>query len=567
MKLLASAAAIACLAAVGALAAPALSSSHWRPEPVDFELAAGSHAARSLQPGRRFNLVGMHWRGRAEPVVSLRTRLSGGRWSRWVTVSDYTDDSPDPGRGEPAVHGLSMPVWVGEADQIQYRLSRSVPGLRLHFVNVLGTTTPADRVRTTVRRAASSAVASVAGLFRGRSAHAAEPKPAIVPRKDWGADDCKPRHAPEYGVVKAAFIHHTVSANDYSREEAPSIVLAICRYHRDSNGWNDIGYNFLVDKYGTIYEGRAGGEDQPVVGAQAQGYNAQSTGIANIGTFSSVQQTPAALPAMSRLLRWKLPIQGVPTSGSTTLVSAGGETNKHPAGTHVRVNRISGHRDVDATECPGDALYAQLPELRRMVGSLPPAGTGTSLQGELSPASVRYKRASVLSGTLSSISGAPLGGQTVRAQVRHGGRWRTLRTLTTGSDGSVSLVMHSRINRTMRLRFSGSGDLLPASSPTLRLLVKPLVKLSHPPTRGVKGKRVRFRGTVAPRKRHLWQVLSIRRHGHWVRVGLKRLTAKRGRFRGLFVPESSGRFRYYVVTVPDASNARGRSARIQIGIH
>jgi len=314
----------------------------------------------------------------------MRSRRSGGRWTRWVTVGEYTEDAPDPGRGEPEAHGLSMPVWVGEADEVQYRLSRPVRGLRLHFVNVRGTATAADRARTAVRRVASAAVSSIAGLFRG-GAKAAQPQPAIVSREDWGAGDCPPRSAPDYGVVKAAFIHHTVNANDYTREEAPSIVLAICRFHRNSNGWNDIGYNFVVDKFGTIYEGRAGGVDQPVVGAQAQGYNAQSTGIANLGEFTSVKQTPAALAAIARLIRWKLPLHGIPTSGSTTLVSAGGASNRYAAGTHVGVRRISGHRDVDATSCPGDALYAQLPALRMLVGSIGPAGTGTTLTAKLSP--------------------------------------------------------------------------------------------------------------------------------------------------------------------------------------
>lgn len=265
--------------------------------------------------------------------------------------------------------GVSQPVWAGEADALQYRMSRRPPDLRLHFINTTGTAAPSDRVLGAIRGAANNAVVTVAGLA---SAGAAEEQPKMVAREEWGAEDCQPRQAPAYGAVKLAFVHHTATATGYTPAEARAMVLGICRYHRNSNGWDDIGYNFLVDKYGTIYEGRAGGVDRAVMGAHVQGFNSQSTGIGNLGDYSATRESDAGMKAMARLIRWKLPLHGQRTDGRTTVVSGGGEQNPYPEGDEVRLNRISGHRDGGLTECPGDALYGQLPRLRRLSDVTPP---------------------------------------------------------------------------------------------------------------------------------------------------------------------------------------------------
>ena len=155
-------------------------------------------------------------------------------------------------------------------------------------MNVNGTATPAERLRTALRRAANTAVSTLAAGLTGGAAHAQVRTSRRSCSAATGARaKCPPRAAPDYGTVRAAYVHHTVSLNDYTPEEAPGIVLAICRYHRNSNGWNDIGYQALVDKYGMLYEGRAGGLDRAVLGAHAQGFNAQSTGIASIGDNTS----------------------------------------------------------------------------------------------------------------------------------------------------------------------------------------------------------------------------------------------------------------------------------------
>jgi len=541
MKLLASAAAFACLAGIGAPVAAAGPGSRAPFEAADFEVAPRASAAAAggavrsspLRAPRRFSLVGLRWRSSAEPRVSVRVRREGQRWSRWVRLDSHADHRPDAGTGERSVRGTSAPLWAGAADWVQYRLSRRVAGLRLHFV----------RVRS--RRVARAAQ---------------EPQPEVVPRADWGASQCPPRQAPAYGQVKAAHIHHTASLNNYSPEEAPGIVLAICRYHRNSNGWNDIGYNFLVDRYGVVYEGRAGGVDQAVVGAQAQGFNSQTTGIANIGDHTSVEQTPEALAAMARLIRWKLPLHGAASSGRVTLVSAGGSSSRYPVGARVSVERVLGHRDTNQTACPGNALYAQLADLRAMAESgAPLAGTITRLSARLAPARVLHGGSTVLEGVLSTAAGAPLGAELVEVQMKRGARWLTIAATPTGVAGEFRAELRSTANRRLRVRFAGRGDLRAATSRPALLRVSPLITLRRPPSRGWRGRPVPVRGTVRPSRRRVYLVLELRRGAGWRRLGVRVARVRSGRFRTYFVPGGRGVYRFRVVAKAGSITDRGAS--------
>jgi len=552
--------------ACGLVAAPAFSLRPYRPDPVDFESGPGvqKRFGRSLQSqpiktGKRFNLVGLRWRGAAEPRVAVRTRRQGGGWSQWTTLYAHAEDAPDPGRGEPAPQGTSNPTWVGEADYVQYRLSKAVPGLKLHYVNVKGSSTGGDRLRSGLRRVADN----VASLIPGTPvARAAEARPGMVSRAGWGASDCRPRSGPSYGSVKAAYVHHTVSANDYSRSEARSVVLGICRFHRNSNGWNDIGYNFLVDKYGTLYEGRAGGVDRAVVGAQAQGYNSQSTGIANIGTHSSVPQTGAALDAMARLIRWKLPLHGTPTSGSTVVTSAGGDTNRYAAGRDVRIRRISGHRDTNLTECPGGALYAQLGDLRARVGDAS-GGAGTRLTAKVTPRTAGYRTRVKVAGQLSKLDGSPITGTRVGVQARTTrGRYRTVAKVPLDSDGHYEAVIRPRGTRYVRVRFGGGGGLRGSLSRRTLLRVKPVLKLSPLPEQVAPGELVTMRGSVAPRKPRLFAVLQARRGLGFKTTSTRSLKPdRRGRFTLRFRPKKPGEMRLYFVVRADRTTVRMTTRR------
>ncbi|RAJ62598.1 N-acetylmuramoyl-L-alanine amidase [Streptomyces sp. Amel2xB2] len=195
------------------------------------------------------------------------------------------------------------------------------------------------------------------------------PRPRIVTRKGWGADEnLREREFAYSKSVKAAFVHHSAETNDYDCADVPAIIRGIYRYHVQSSHWRDIGYNFLVDKCGTIYEGRAGGVAKPVMGAHTLGFNADTTGIAVLGTYSKAVPSTAARDALAKLTAWKLGVHGVDASGKATLTSEGG--TKYRKGSKATFNAVAGHRDGFTTECPGEKLYGALPGIRTEAGRL-----------------------------------------------------------------------------------------------------------------------------------------------------------------------------------------------------
>ncbi|MFD0315390.1 peptidoglycan recognition protein family protein [Streptomyces flavalbus] len=189
------------------------------------------------------------------------------------------------------------------------------------------------------------------------------PRPRIVTRRGWGADESlREKNFLYTKYVKAAFVHHTATGNNYTCAQVPSLIRGIYRYHVASMGWRDIGYNFLVDKCGNIYEGRAGGVARAVMGAHTLGFNHDSTGIAVVGSYGSSKPSGAAVQAVAQLTAWKLGLFGANPNGKTYLRSGGG--NLYGKGKNVRLNVISGHRDGFATECPGGKLYDNLTTAR-----------------------------------------------------------------------------------------------------------------------------------------------------------------------------------------------------------
>ncbi|TDD72989.1 hypothetical protein E1262_00400 [Jiangella aurantiaca] len=299
---------------------------------------------------RPFRLAAVTWTGAAPVQAWVRVR-SDGTWSPWYELPGGDDHQPDPGTAEAAAtRNGTDPLLVPESDGIQVRVDGAQAGARR----------PADLRLDLVEPGTAPAMKSDAPEL------AVSGGPTIYSRAQWGADESLRADPPSYGEVRGAFVHHTVSANAYSSGDVPALIRSIYVYHVRSRGWNDIGYNFVIDRFGRIWEGRYGGVDRAVVGAHTQGYNDDAFAASALGTYENTAPPSVMLGAYSRLFAWKFRLHGV---RPLRQVNYDGEA--WPA--------IAGHRDAAATACPGDALYARLGTIRS--GTLRQMGIGGDATG------------------------------------------------------------------------------------------------------------------------------------------------------------------------------------------
>lgn len=319
----------------------------------------------------RFTMVGFVWRQSGD--ASVPARVAWGRRGAFGDDRPLTadlDEGPDLGSPDDAGLAGTPPVWTGEARCARFRLrlpaGDAVEDVRAVFVNTSGTAeAPSflDRAGDILARAWGMAT----GPLVAEQAAASAAQPPIITRQAWGAAEKIRRCGPDYAEdgVKMAYVHHTVNSNRYAASRADDLIRGIYAYHVTGRHFCDIAYNFLIDRFGRIYEGRYGGMEEPVIGAHAMGFNTGSTGIAALGTFTSSKPPRAMIKAYKRLLAWRLDVAHVRPTGRATMESAGGYNQKFEKGQVVNLPAIVGHRTTGFTSCPGTALFKRLRPIRR----------------------------------------------------------------------------------------------------------------------------------------------------------------------------------------------------------
>ncbi len=384
-----------------ALTSPATGKSLGRMAPVtpNARVAAapdgGSRLTSVPQRVTGYGSVGVTWAHGVQPSekdlsFEVRTRTDG-EWSGWTDLEYHDDHGPDPdsAEGRRARPGTD-PLLVGRVDQVQVRadaarflpsdmqLAVIAPGRAKHTVSQRAAIDTSvmdgnDGSHSAYDEAALKTAEAEAGEGElGLAAATYTPQPVIYSRAQWGANEnIRDKSSLHYFEVHAGFVHHTVNANDYTPDEVPGILRSIYAYHTQSRGWSDIGYNFLVDKFGRIWEGRYGGVDRPVVGAHTLNYNDYSFAMSAIGNFETARPQAVMLQAYGVLFGWKLSLHGVDAASPAQWVGS------------TYFQGINGHRDAAATACPGKYLYEQIPLIRQYAAAAQLGWAGRELESSV----------------------------------------------------------------------------------------------------------------------------------------------------------------------------------------
>lgn len=301
-------------------------------------------------------MVTFQWEGASAARLAIRSHKASGGWSEWVMADTHDDEGPDlDGRPAFGGHGIG-PIWVGEGtDEIEVRIEEGqLTGLEL------------DTLR--------AEEPNNGGLF-GMAAAGAIGSPNIQPRSAWGGGAWEPGNptctAQPVLADRLRFIvvHHTVSTNSYTVAEGKKLIQGVYHFHVNTQKWCDVAYNFFIDKYGNVYEGRTGSGAGPVVGGHSAGFNTNSTGIALLGQYHA-GASPAASSvsvaqqnALRELIIWLCGEYGIDPQAKINVVSRG--STSIPEGQAVNLSTVAMHRDVGQTSCPGSYAVPLLPTLRR----------------------------------------------------------------------------------------------------------------------------------------------------------------------------------------------------------
>jgi N-acetylmuramoyl-L-alanine amidase/Fibronectin type III domain len=336
------------------------------------EVSAPVHGTAVLELPFTSEHAAVHWAGNPSAVVSVAFSSDGFNFGPAVDVSR---DEVGEQRGNGETYGAILRAGGAKAARVQ-------------------TDRPIGRV--TVLALADGPETTVTRTVEGSVAGASVPQPGITARSGWGADESlrfangKEVWPPTFWPIQKLIVHHTATQN--ADPNPASTIRAIYYYHAITQGWGDIGYNFLIDEAGHIYKGRHShttsnpssaspspddtitGEDASgsgVTAGHALGYNSGTMGVALLGTLTTQDATPAARNALADLLAWKADTHGIDPQGSSLYTNP-------VDGTQRTFPNIAGHRDVNATECPGGTFYATLPTVRSAVASRISASTTTT---------------------------------------------------------------------------------------------------------------------------------------------------------------------------------------------